>query len=324
MSRTAPSRTPPSAADNAPTPLGRSAKRLSGWAANLLATAVVLAAGLTFGRQVLLWWRDGGPPPDVNVVGSPRMGELTSPHRLEFGGAPLVFQRETLTGDRRAALERLVANCRALAEAQPRPVGEAGPAQRALVQRLAQQPPVFEGDGFNIHQIPRPLPMAAALSTGDAPNGSAPHRRVVSWAVAMPVATEPVEQQAGASPPGDWTLFSWSAGEGLRAAPAIAPPLPPGGQQTLLVSAEDGSALAAFHCAGSPRDVMNFFDDHFARRSEGAPWRATVPWREAQGVWHARFEQARSGSVDVQLAIDADGAVSGLLTMSTPPHNNEE
>jgi hypothetical protein len=290
----------------------------------LLAAAVVLAAGLTFGRQVLLWWRDAGPPPDVDVVGSPRIGAPSSPHRLEFGDAPLVFQRETLIGDRRAVLKRLVANCRAIAEAQVRPVGEAGPAQQALIRRLAQQPPVFQGDGFSIHQIPRPLPMAAALSTADAPNGSGSHRRVVSWAMAMPVASEAAQRQADASQPGGWTLFCWSAAEGLRAAPAIAPPLPPGGQQTLLVSAQDGSALAAFCCVGSPRDVMDFFDDHFAQRSGDAPWRVTAAWREAQGVWHARFEQAHSGSVDVQLAIDEGGALSGLLTMSAPPHSNEE
>lgn len=318
MSRTAPPRQDNPADENAPTALGRSAKRLSTWATNLLATSIVLAAGLTFGRQVLLWWRDEGHAPPAPAVASPRPGEPAAPHRLEFGDVPFVFQREALAGDRRVVLARLVAGCRAIAEAGPRTPGEAGPAERALLARLSAQTPVADSGDYRVYQLDEPLPMAAAIRPAAASNGSGPRNRVVSWGLAMPIVDD-----AGASE-NQWTLFTWSAGHGLHASPGETPPLPPAAERTMLLSADDGSTLVGFRSDGPPRDAMNFYSEYFQRPDSDLVGNAVAPWREINGVWHARFHAARSGSIDVQLAMERDGALSGLLTISAPPPRTEE
>ncbi|MEQ8791015.1 MAG: hypothetical protein RIC55_32435 [Pirellulaceae bacterium] len=332
---TSPSSTAAGAASpsaDAPTPLGRSAKRLFGWATNLLAIAVVLAAGLAFGRQVLVWWRGEPEPPAAPLAGSAQPGQSAGAHRLEFGDVPLVFEHEAFLGPRSAVLERLVKGCQAIAAARPRVSQTAGPAELRMLERTANQIPVVETDGFRVYQLERPLPMAAAVAQTPTEDGSSPRDRVVSWGLAMPVGEAQQvgssHQQADDAEPSsnelNWTLFNWSAGSGLRAAAVNLPPLPPGARRTMLLASKDGAAVAAFRLEGSPGDAMRHFSEHFENAPPGEDWAAASPWRETNNVWHAGFYAAQSGTVDVQLTIDGDGILSGVLTASPPAPTSEE
>jgi hypothetical protein len=335
MTRAEDSRTPAISSANkdaAPTSRGQLARRLSGWAGNLLATAIVLAAGLTFGRQVLLWWRADAARPVPPVVAPPLLGDEASLQQFEFGDYPFLLQRESLAGDRRAVLDRLSARCRDMAEAAPRIDRAAGPAELAMLRRLEGKPPTAVGKRWQLHELERPLPLVAATTEWISPDSTGPRRRVVSWGLALPVLGVPAAGDAAAgSKRGanqSWTLFTWSAADaqspvGQAPAQARTPPIPAGARRTMLLAAEDGSALVAFRGGGAPQDAIEFYNNYFAQAaSNDAPSKAI--WREIDGVWHARFEQANSTIVDVQLALAADGVLNGVLTLAPIAEHTRE
>jgi hypothetical protein len=288
----------------------------------LLATAIVVAAGLTFGRQALVWWRGEASPAEPLVVTS-RLGQA-SPHRLAFGDVPLVFEREVMTGDRPAVLERLAARCRAIAESRPQVAWPPGPAERNMLRRIPQQRPVLETNGFRVYQLERPLPMATGVAELPAEDGSGPRDRVVCWGLAMPIGKGESAPQDHKPDKQGWTLFTWSAGSGLRASRVPLPDLPPRARRTMLLSADDGSALLAFRVEGEPRDVMNDIRNHFTGEASGDDWTMVTPWSASRDAWHARFRSAEGDAVDVQLAVDNDGLMSGVMTVVPAPPTSEE
>jgi hypothetical protein len=309
-----------------PTPLGRGAKRLARFAGNLLASAIVVAAGLTFGRQVLLWWNGASSPPPPPSLVAPLLGDEARPHLLEFGDYPFVLQREVLAGDRRAALDRLLARCSTFAEqgtSAEQAAGPAGPAELAMLRRIEGRPPVASGKGWKLYELERPLPLVAATAETPAPDGSGPRRRVVSWGLALPAAES---GQADGLPAAieSWTLFAWSASAAVKTEPRPTPPLPKGARQTVRLSAEDGSALVAFRGGGAPRDAIDFYNDYFARTSPQEHQSHTSAWRETDGVWHARFAPTGGDTIDIQLAPGGDGVLSGVLTIVPPARDIEE
>lgn len=291
---------------DAPTPLGRSARRLSAWAANLLATALIIAAGLTFGRQALLWWHEKPAAPDVSDVAGPLLGDESSPHLLEFGDFPFALKREVFEGDRRAAVNRLLERCRAVARTGVPPEAAAGPAEAVLLKRVEHCPPLAVENNWKLFALDDPLPLATAVVEQPAPNDTAPRQRVVCWGLALPeLGGKPTDEDR-------WTLFTWSAAGAVRAASIDAPPLPRGAKRLMRLAAEDGSALTAFRGGGAPRDAMDFYDEYFSQASHQSA--SASPWREVGGVWHARFQQT-AGTVDVQLMIGDDGVLDGVLTL---------
>src|SRR5262245_33891510 len=122
------------------------AKRVSGWAANLLASGLILVAGLALGRQVLEWWQADRAATDAKgtsqTADSGDVGNPGAAHRLELGKLPFVLRREALTGDKAAAFAALRdAGLRVVSESA-RPLGRAGPAERRMLSHLEGQKPV--------------------------------------------------------------------------------------------------------------------------------------------------------------------------------------
>jgi hypothetical protein len=183
------------------------ARRISGWTANLLATAIVLVAGLAIGRQVIGWWREGeiagrsgiasradGPSaandgtrsvPTTLNGGTQGVPALPDELRLSSARGPLEIVH--FTGDRFAALARLRNACKSLAERHDQPAldpelvlaPDRGPGEARFLARLAIGRPVEQTEDLDLYQPPGELAMVVAASRG-------PGRRIAAWGFALP------------------------------------------------------------------------------------------------------------------------------------------
>jgi len=122
------------------------AKRISAWTSKFLLSVLILAAGLGFGRQVLMWWKaDQSLPPDAATVAplSDGLGDPMQLHTIHFGNAGQSLGRQSVIGDKGAAVERLRAACRkALLDAVDRTAADIEGEVEILSQNVAQSPSV--------------------------------------------------------------------------------------------------------------------------------------------------------------------------------------
>src|SRR5687768_3893786 len=91
---------------------GRLARRIGGWTANLLATAIVVVAGLGLGRQVLVWWNEVSPTPAAALVHSDHgltPDVLPADLRLWTTRGPVEVAR--VFGDRQVVLAEMIRKC---------------------------------------------------------------------------------------------------------------------------------------------------------------------------------------------------------------------
>lgn len=90
------------------------AKRISSWTTKSLLTAIVLVAGLGFGRQVLVWWAADPTPKGPATIALSRdgLGDPTQFHTLRFGDNSWSLQRRVIVGDKDKAAEQLRIACR--------------------------------------------------------------------------------------------------------------------------------------------------------------------------------------------------------------------
>ena len=102
---------------------GRLALRISAWTTKGLLSAIILVAGLGFGRQVLHWWAADRQPPQAApaaALADNRLGDPTQPHVFQFGNQPWSLRQQAIAGDR-------TGGCRRPARRLP-PAARVGPA----------------------------------------------------------------------------------------------------------------------------------------------------------------------------------------------------
>jgi hypothetical protein len=175
-----------SAPNSAAGGFGRLARRIAGWTANLLATALVLVAGLAVGRQVLVWWYEA-PPEQIAAANADELppetpGEL----RLWTARGPMTLAR--IVGDRDAALKRMRERC---AEAPIGPIKQPpGPGEQRFLEKLAKMTPVEQTKELHVYVPSGDVTMVVAVSrTGP---------RIAAWSFAL-------EAQ-----PGHWSCYTFS------------------------------------------------------------------------------------------------------------------
>ena len=299
--------------------LAATAKRMSRWATNLLATGVILIAGLVFGRQTIQWWRaDSGGATSADhvaaVVGAEPIGAAGEATLLEFGDSPYVLRRSECDGDADEALARLRQLCRAAAEGGDELDSAVADAEQRMLAATRKMTPVEQlGDGQRIYQIAQPLPMVTVVrSSPETTTGEAvtAQDRVVSWGLAMPVATE--QQQTA------WTLLacavgdsqSKSSGGSARRSPL---PAPPGGRRSLSIGTEHGGSIVGFTGTGQPLDWTEFYDRWFQQQS----WSPSAAWQRGERVWRRRYEQSPAAA-DVLIQADASGSLRAMVMLVEP------
>lgn len=319
---TSPSKSnPPPVPDEPTAPSGGGfaalARRLSAWSANLLATGLVLVAGLALGRQVITWWRaspsESTSPRILADVPGRQRPSAVRPWLLEFGDFPVVVHRSTVSGDLEHVLGQLRHACREAAGQGTELAAALRPAERRMLAGLRGLDPVERVAGqWEIYQVEQPIPMTVAVGLKEVEKPgfdevAAAERRVVCWGLALPV----VPQADG--DPVQWTLFTYAAsGQAALTDDAPRAPVPPDASRTLSLRAASGSALVGFRGSGNARVWAQFYDEHFA----DGQWQGSPTWDRRGGIWRRRFRHARLGSIDVQLIAAAEKSLSGLLVIT--------
>jgi len=311
------------------------AKRISAWTTRGLLSAMVLVAGVGFGRQVLRWWgnddataESGRGTPQLlpaELLGNPRQ-----PHSIRFGEAAWSLSRRSIVGDRTKAIEQLRAECREqLRNIKPRPsVAPPGAITdptapgatdgRGFMALLSDSAPVDrEPSKWRLYEFHETFPMAVGVARPPASHGEPKKGRVdlarlgyraIMWGVAIPAGTN------------EWSLCVFRPADCPREeeSGSIKVPVPPGCRRTLSLQAVGGGGITAFSGPDRPAQWKRFHDDWFARRG----WRPAVPWRSAGNAWYAKYTAPDStgGAVEIRFAPDGRGESSGLL-MITPPES---
>lgn len=323
------SQDPPTAQShqNEPRSLGALARRIATLSGNLLATAVIVILGLTFGRQVLTWWK--GEPAVVSAPSSELdapmdgLADPSLPHQLAFSDMSLTFNRSVFQGDESAALAHLRDECRRLALDFDDRAQSMIPVADDVVRRLAEYEPVEQGEGWRIVQHGGPvitvvaLRMAPITASSGAGGASQKAESVVSWGLGLRAPETETEEAASSN---RWTLFTCSgAGQRVSSDLNLSSPIPPGSRRTLAMRVKGGGALIGFAGQGTASSSKEFYDQSFQEQG----WSRAGAWTRIGTNWHARFQKPRAESCDVQLRDDTDGGTSGILTVRPAAQNSE-
>ena len=285
-----------------PADFGSLARRITGWTANGLATALILVAGLTFGRQVLLWWRE------EPAATSPHKADLASLEdgikHLEFGALTGPVQTRKVSGSRDDVLAALRDMCRP----SERPRAEAGSplseAEARLLTELAGKEPAEAGDGWRIDQLPQGLPLVICSTT--AGNRSPPKvpldLRILAIGLAVPAADDA------------WSAYAFRLGVESPAAGAAEPfPLPVGSTRGITLTQPDGTTLTTFRGQGTPAA----WETHLTALPPGSGWQLranSAPSRRR----HYEFDRAgaKSFRAEVTIEYDGQGELCGLVLVT--------
>jgi hypothetical protein len=300
-----------------PSDYAQLAKRISAITTKCLLSAMVLVAGLGFGRQVLRWWAaDEAAPTPAGPAGiADGLGDPWRLHLLQFGDQPWSLCRQSISGDSEAAATALRAVCREVVGHACPPDEPPGEAENRFLSRLAARDPAEQEPGkWRLYDLSEAFPMLVgtrqtAVLTHAPSEGSlaATSHRMVVWGLALP---------AG---PKTWTLFTFQPEASAARSSAVVPevPIPPECRRTLSMRVAGGGAMLAFDGPQEPRTWIDFYDGWFAARR----WRTVWGWQHSGPRWHARYTAAgeeRAGCVDVHFGNADQGRSTGLVIVNPP------
>lgn len=319
---------------------GTLARRIMLWSGNLLATAVVVILSLTFGRQVLHWWRGDEPVSRARMdrsngrlkgLGNPRV-----PHFLTFGDLPFRFERTVFEGPKQAALAKLRAKCRAVAVRFNDRQGSGLPVRPGFLRQLAEEEAVEQGEGWRMVQQTGPIISVVALhSASPEPidnRDQAPEigESVVSWGLGL---RAPRKGQKVDAAPNRWTLFTCAADRpevGAEARGALdvfsagsigdaALSLPPDSQRTLGIRVQGGGGVVGFVNPQRVASNRRFFNEYFEKRG----WKREFGWEQEAAALDASFRASANATCDIQLQEKNGGGTRGIVTLTWPAGKTE-
>ena len=158
---------------------GHLARRIGGWTANLLATAIVVVAGLGLGRQILVWWNEVSPPPAAALEHTDQglsLDVLPADLRLWTTRGPVEISR--VHGDRQVVLREMIRKCLSF-DAGKVTLAEPGPGERRFLERLAKLAPVEQTNDLDLYARDESVTMVVAVSRQ--------RQRIAAWSFALPM-----------------------------------------------------------------------------------------------------------------------------------------
>ncbi|MGO8691285.1 MAG: hypothetical protein ACLQLG_16815 [Thermoguttaceae bacterium] len=296
------------------------AARISSWTIKGVLTALVLVAGLGFGRQVLRWWsadRRQSSAASATPWADDGLGDPAQPHVLRFGNQGQSLRRQTISGDQAAARAALLDGCRRLLQSEPAGGAAAdraaGKADRALLEALRRLRPTAEEPGkWRLYDLPGSLPLVVGIREGKAAGHSdaqaqlaEPTPGAVICGLAIPLATKV------------WTLYTFqpdSDAAGANSGGANIP-IPPGSGRIGSMQVSQGGAITAFSGPDRADQWRQFYDDWFGQHG----WKAAGAWQRTGSIWllHYTASDPRQPAVaDIRLSPDGRGQCTGLLMTS--------
>lgn len=276
---------------------GRLARRVAGWTTNGLATALVLVAGLTLGRQVLIWWREA---PAESAL--PSQAADVAARQLEFESLATTVQSRTIRGTRADLLQALRDLCRPAQRPQVLQDPSPSDAERRLLAELAAKEPVEVGDGWRIDELPQQLPLVIC-STWAGPQrseSSAPlDLRIVSIGLAVPGKED------------RWTAYAFRLGDHGVEAEGVTFPTPAHSRHVMTLRQSDGSVLIAFRGIVEPAR----WQVHFLSEPAEQGWELVRQSGLERRGWQAEFvkDGPQKLKATVHFEYDGQGRLSGLV-----------
>ena len=308
---------------------GRLARRISAVTTNCLLTAIVLVAGLAFGRQILRWWAADTPHPGAAARSADSLDPLADPgnlHELQFGALPWSLRRQSITGDKRAAVDALRASCREVLQDDRRQSDTSheapGEAEIELLAQLAAREPVDREPGkWQLFVLGEAFPMVVGIrpSSGatepiSEKTSASADRHVAIWGLAIPQAT------------GAWTLctFQRTSDRDGQLTALSGPPIPPGCTKTLSIRVASGESTVSFEGPQGPKSWIEFYRRWFRTHN----WEAAQDWRPSGNSWHGRYyspekgraaEEGRTAAVDLHFGPATRDGTAGLILITPAP-----
>ncbi len=255
-------------------------------ALDLFVIAWIVAVGLTSGRQLVDWWRED---PTADPVPLTDTGEdwFRRAVRFEVGASGLACLREPFQGSRDDVDQRLMQLVQASMKDAPSPTADPGDAERELLAKLRDAPPIATDDGRGtLYRWAAPFPGMIGTRP-DAPTG-----RILAHGFALP------------SGPKKWTLYVLPMGLEGRAS---AQELPSKAVPLLAWTDAAGRTVASFRGPGPVADWIRHWEARY-----GPPVLKQIDAKSAT----LRFESAQSV---VELQIEAETAGSWLGVLWTIP-----
>jgi hypothetical protein len=172
------------ASEPSATGFGNLARRITGWSANLLATALVLVAGVAVGRQVLDWWYESPPAPPALSSDADLPPETPGELRLWTSRGPMTLTR--IVGERDAAIAAMREACKSITQQAERHRGRslqrdettsAGPGEQRFLEKLAKLTPVEQTRELDLFAPPGDVTMVVAVHRNRA--------RIAAWSFAL-------------------------------------------------------------------------------------------------------------------------------------------
>lgn len=314
----------PDESDPHPASFGRLARRMADWTTKGVFSALVLVAGLGFGRQVIFWWRSGDAPQAASTLtdAPPGLPDGREPVEIAVGDLPLRLGRQTIEGDQAEAIQALrAAGQRGVLTALPwSPVADAD--EQQLLARLAMLKPddqvssktLTDGTDACLYEPSPGMPLIVGTrrigadaqdSTGHA---TALQTRLVLWGLAAPA--------------GDrlWTMYIFQADQPpVNGQTRQGVPMPPGCRR-LMAFSQQGAETLAFQGPGACGDYQRYYAAWLAEQRPGAASR----WRRSgEGGWQVMTEGERSRasavaqpSLWIHLAPGPRGGCTGFVFVS--------
>lgn len=284
------------------------ARRIARRTTDLIVVGIVLIGGLTFGRQAVEWWR---AEPEAMSPGPATADSLSpwnaAPVEIEFGNAPLSLTRMTVAGDQEAAMNRLTAECRKIAE-DPAGMLLESPAAEAIVSRLSKLAPVESGPGgWSVYRLDDPFPLVAAVRQGPPSEGEADLKppRLICFGVAVSAAAS------------ESTLFLFRGAEGESTDDAwlhTSEFVPEGFHRLLGLRGQNGEYLVGITGRTEPADWQASLEAKLRARG----WGLRGNWSVAERTCSAKFGRQGDdgGTLNVVMTSDEAGGWTGLIHQS--------
>jgi len=292
------------------TTFGDLAKSIYAWTSRGLVSAMILVAGLAFGRQVLQWWRAGDEPtaaPQTHAMGLGHLGDPGTDHFLEFGGSDWSMARGTAHGDAEAVSRQLQARCAEAIRSCRVPQTPPGPAECDLLRRIASRPPVMEQPGqWRLHALDAGIPMVVGTrEVGEGPKNdkvAKTTQRVVTLGMAAP------------SSEGSWityTFQSTSPAEGGELG-IHGVPIHPRSRKLMAVRAADGAAMATFRVSLPQDEWVRFFGSWLEEQG----WEIPSGWVDRGATRSLHGVRPKNGlweRIDVLITSEPGGELTGVV-----------
>jgi hypothetical protein len=276
----------------------------------------VILAGLTLGRQVLIWWRETPAAPPAAAARDRPTSPEAEQRQLEFGALATTVQTRQVRGSRQELLRILRDMCRPASRPGSRSTAPAEPAERRLLAELAGKEPAESGDGWRIDELPQGMPLVICSTTvernsfrsrnnSDAGNGmnsvlpSPLDPRIVSIGLAVPGGQD------------QWTAYAFQVDGALPAAADDAAfPLPEGSRKVMALRQADESILTTFRGISEAAA----WEQHFRTVPQEMGWRIVDYPPQAKGHWQAEFvrEGPKPLRAQVHFEYDGQGGLNGL------------